>query len=74
MQPSAVLSCQVSSWYPLFGHLGFKSKVLDLSQDVVDYLVRDGVFFPEGSSAVRLSGGHSIRLDSRCFEGVVMPF
>ena len=53
MQPSSILSCQISSWYPLFGHLSFKSTVLDLPQDFVAFLVQDGVFFPEGSSAVR---------------------
>ena len=55
MQASAIVSCQVSEWYPVFGHLGFGSKVLDLRKDFIDFLVQDGVFFPEGSSAVRLA-------------------
>ena len=54
MQPSSILSCQVSTWYPLFEHLSFKGTVLDLPQEFVAFLVQDGVFFPEGSSAVRL--------------------
>ena len=55
MQASAVLNCQYSRWYPVFGHLGFKSKVISLSQEFTDFLIEDGVFLLESSSAVRSS-------------------
>lgn len=53
MQASAVLNCQCSSWHPGFGHLGFKSKVISLPKEFTDFLIEDGVFLPESSSAVR---------------------
>ncbi|KAG6811627.1 hypothetical protein H0H92_006496 [Tricholoma furcatifolium] len=45
-----ILSFQLSSWYPHFSALTFKSTIIrPLSQEFRDYLDSDGVFVPEGS-------------------------
>lgn len=43
-----VLNCQFNQWYSLFKHCTPRSVVLELSEDVVDYLQGDGVLLPKG--------------------------
>lgn len=43
-----VLNCQFNHWYSLFKHCTPRSVVLELSEDVVDYLQGDGVLLPKG--------------------------
>ena len=65
MQAPAVLSCQYASWYRHFGHLAFKSKLIELPQDFIDYLLQDGVFLSESSSAVSISPSHAFPVSLR---------
>ena len=58
MQAPAVLSCQYASWYRHFGHLAFKSKLIELPQDFIEFLLQDGVFLSESSSAVSIYPSH----------------
>ena len=55
MQAPAVLSCQYASWYRQLGHLAFKSKLIEVPQNFIDFLLQDGVFLSESSSAVSIS-------------------
>ena len=54
MQAPAVFSCQYASWYRQVGHLAFKSKLIELPKDFIDYLLQDGVFLSESSPAVSI--------------------
>ena len=54
MQAQPILSCQYASWYRQFGHLAFKSKLIELPQDFTGFLLQDGVFLSESSSAVSI--------------------
>ena len=54
MQASAVFSCQYASWYRRLGHLAFKSKLIELPQAFIEFLLQDGVFLSESSSAVSI--------------------
>ena len=58
MQAPAVLRCQYASWYREFGHLAFRSKLIELPQGFIDFLLQDGVFLSESSSAVSISQSH----------------
>lgn len=40
-------NCSFDSWYPKFKSHTFKSKILPLSQDFVDYLNAEGIYLPE---------------------------
>eukprot|EP00747_Dinoflagellata_sp_TGD_P186205 gnl/TRDRNA2_/TRDRNA2_43115_c0_seq1.p1 gnl/TRDRNA2_/TRDRNA2_43115_c0~~gnl/TRDRNA2_/TRDRNA2_43115_c0_seq1.p1 ORF type:complete len:392 (+),score=78.88 gnl/TRDRNA2_/TRDRNA2_43115_c0_seq1:100-1275(+) len=46
MREEEVLACAFDQWYESFKHLTFKSKVLPLSEDVVKYLLTDGIRLP----------------------------
>lgn len=59
--PEHVLNCQFSRWYPLFKHCTPKSVVLDLTEDVVQYLQQDGVVLPKG---FEMSCGDGLENDS----------
>ena len=48
-----VLECSFERWYHRFESVTFRSQVLPLPQDFVDYLVQDGVYLPEQNLAVR---------------------
>lgn len=52
-----ILRCQFSEWYPLFKHCTPRSVVINLPEDVVQYLQEDGVVLPQG-------------FDMSCGEGV----
>ena len=52
MDAAEVLACQVSSWYPRFKHLAYRSMLLDLPDEFAAYLQQDGVHLAAGSSAV----------------------
>ena len=49
---AALAACAISSWYPAFRHVTFKTVLIDLPQDFLDYLVADGVHLAEDSEAV----------------------
>jgi hypothetical protein len=51
-QHAELLACMISSWYPQFKHVTFKTSILSLPQEFVDYLVADGVYLPADSEAV----------------------
>jgi len=50
-----VLNCSFAQWYPIFKSVSFRSQVVKLPKDFVDYLVQDGVYLPDSNGAVRLS-------------------
>ena len=41
-----ILACQFCEWFPTFEKLTMKSKVIDLPEDFVRYLLQDGVVLP----------------------------
>ena len=53
MNAKQVLNCQISSWYPSLEHLTFRTKLINLPDDFVRYLVADGVFLSDLTQAVR---------------------
>ncbi|RUP47085.1 D123-domain-containing protein [Jimgerdemannia flammicorona] len=48
-----VLNCSLSSWYETFRQVTFKSKVMRLSQEFVDYLNADSIFLPDDGHLAR---------------------
>ena len=52
MHIQQLLNCQISKWSPQFRQVTYKTKLIDLPADFVDYLTADGIFLPEGSAAV----------------------
>ena len=51
--PHEIAACSFPAWYPSFQHLTFRSEVLPLPPGFADFLVRDGVFVRDETSAVR---------------------
>lgn len=49
----ALLECAVSSWLPMFRHLAHATRIVPVDQDIVDWLVSDGISVPADSQAVR---------------------
>lgn len=47
-----VLQCSFERWYNKFESVSFRSRIVQLPPDFVDYLVQDGVYLPEQNSAV----------------------
>ncbi|KAA6426686.1 MAG: cell division cycle protein [Trebouxia sp. A1-2] len=47
-----VLNCSFAKWYPTFKSISFRSQVVTLPKGFVDYLVQDGVYLPDSSSAL----------------------
>lgn len=43
-----VLNCQFSQWYPIFKHCTPRSVIIELGEEVVQYLQEDGVLLPQG--------------------------
>lgn len=56
-----VLNCQFSKWHPIFKHCTPRSVILELAEDVVQYLQQDGVVLPKG---FEMSCGEGVRDDS----------
>ncbi|CAM9582525.1 unnamed protein product [Hapterophycus canaliculatus] len=56
-----VLNCQFSKWHQLFKHCSPRSVILELDEDVVQYLKQDGVVLPKGFD---LSCGEGAQNDS----------
>ena len=50
--PDDLACCRVSAWLPLFRGVTFKTVLLPLPQEFVDFLVADGVHLAEDSEAV----------------------
>lgn len=48
-----LLQCRISSWYQQFEDHTFRSVILALPDEFVAWLLADGLFLPETSSAVR---------------------
>ncbi|EFN57174.1 hypothetical protein CHLNCDRAFT_21599, partial [Chlorella variabilis] len=46
-----LLDCMISSWYPRFQRVTFKTVILPLPQPVLDWLVSDGLHLPPDSQA-----------------------
>lgn len=46
-------ACAITAWYPHFRHVTFKTVLLELPQEFLDFLVADGVHLHEDSEAVR---------------------
>ncbi|KAI8979981.1 D123-domain-containing protein [Pilobolus umbonatus] len=42
-----VLACSFDSWYPRFRSVTFKSKIIRLPTEFIEYLNADGIFLPE---------------------------
>ena len=53
MDHQQVLSCQFGAWYPKFCDVAFRSRVIELPAAFAQYLVEDGVYLADNSSAVR---------------------
>lgn len=39
-----VLNCSFQNWYPSFKSITFKSEIIPLSKDFIEYLHSDGVY------------------------------
>ena len=48
-----LLECRIISWYKQFEDHTFRSVILPLPDEFVAWLLEDGLFLPETSSAVR---------------------
>lgn len=57
MDPEHVLACQFARWYTGFQHVTFRSRVIDLPDQFIDYLLQDGVHLPATSPAVSRQAG-----------------
>ena len=55
MTASELKSCSCTEWYPAFEHVTFRSRLLPLPPGFADFIVRDGVFVPPSTTAVRIS-------------------
>jgi len=51
-QQDQLAACMISTWYPQFSSVAFKTVILPVSQQFVDYLVADGVQLYSDSEAV----------------------
>lgn len=59
-EEQALLDCAIQSWYEAFKAVTFRSVLLPLPQEFLDWLVSDGLYLPEDSEAVRrASEGHA---------------
>lgn len=46
-------NCSFSNWYPKFKSHTFKSRILQLSNEFVDYLNAEGIYLPEDGYSVK---------------------
>ncbi|GAB6029605.1 hypothetical protein CHUAL_005345 [Chamberlinius hualienensis] len=49
MKISNVLNCSFSYWYSQFRRQTIESRVIPLTQQLIDYLLQDGIYLPSGS-------------------------
>lgn len=56
-----LLACAVSAWYPQFRHVTFKTALLPLPPEFVQYLVADGVHVHGETEAVRAAQHHEVQ-------------
>jgi hypothetical protein len=47
-----LLECAISSWYPRFEGVTFKTTILPVPEGFEAWLLSDGIKVPEGSNAV----------------------
>lgn len=52
MDADHVDACRFENWYPRFAAVTFKSRLVELTDDFIQYLKQDGVFLQEESDAV----------------------
>ncbi|KAK9837006.1 hypothetical protein WJX81_006472 [Elliptochloris bilobata] len=52
MNEQAIVNCQLASWYKDFEHVTYRTRLIELPDAFVDYLLQDGVFLPEQSAAL----------------------
>ena len=50
MKTEEVLCCSFEQWYPKMKKVTFRSNVLSLSQEFIDYLLADGLVLPKSTS------------------------
>lgn len=53
MKGEEVLACQFKEWYPTFAKQTFRSEIIQLPEEFISFLLRDGVFLHSSSEAVR---------------------
>lgn len=84
----AIIECAVPSWFPRYQHLAHGMRVIPVEQDVVEWLISDGISVPEDSDAVRwlermteraaLTKGHCMRwpivLDHHRSPWILIPY
>ena len=47
-----MLNCSIDHWYSTFQTVSFRSQIVPLPADFVNYLVEDGVYLPDNTLAV----------------------
>lgn len=52
MKESDVLRCQIQEWYPKFRAWSIRTRIVQLPEEFVSYLLEDGLFLPEDSDAM----------------------
>lgn len=69
MRQEELLSCQVKSWLPNFHNVTYRTTLIDLPAEFVEYLTEDGVFVSDESAAVctALSASGQTKQDVRAF-------
>ena len=51
-----VLNCSFDRWHAAFQAVSFRSQLVPLPKEFVEYLVEDGVYLPENNAAVTFAG------------------
>lgn len=54
-QAEQVLNCSFDRWHPAFQAVSFRSQLVPLPKEFVEYLIEDGVYLPENNAAVRFA-------------------
>lgn len=71
MDERSILNCQIASWYSAFERVTYRTRLIELPDAFVEYLLQDGVYLPEESAAVLPSlkyAGTRQALPARCKE------
>ena len=55
MDASHLLACQFGRWYFNFQHVTFQSRIIEVPEEVTEYLLQDGVYVAASSNAVRVA-------------------
>ena len=65
MDEKAILNCQIASWYSSFERVTYRTRLIELPDAFVEYLLQDGVYLPEESAAV-LPSSYRLEPDQFC--------